>query len=53
MQGPAYPVAYHVAMSPVPIVGLNRAHYSLVWQVTSEVTLAGFGAIYPKIRIEP
>ncbi len=48
MQGPAYPVTYHAVMSPILIVGINRAHYLLVWRVTSEVTLAGFGAIYPQ-----
>jgi hypothetical protein len=53
MQGPAYPVTYHAVMSPILIVGINRVYYLLVRQVTSEVTLAGFGAIYPIIRIEP
>lgn len=48
MQGPAYPVTYHVVMSPIPIIGINRACYLLVGQVTSEVTLAGFGVIYPQ-----
>jgi len=48
----AYRTTLHAAMSPIPIVGFNRAYYLLVGQVTSEVTLAVYGAIYPKIRIE-
>ena len=39
-------------VKPIPTVGLNRALYLLVWQVTSGVTLAAYGAIYPIIGTE-